>query len=475
MGAVNYMKRIGMKLNWRRIPSWVWRMSICILAPFLLAAIVYLLYEYIIILQQQPDEWFDRVRASLLTFVAVVGLPFLIWRTWIADRQNQISREGHYTEVFGKAVELLGATRNSEGGTLVPVVESRVGAIFSLERLSKISQTDYGSIVETLSAYVREQCGVRSIFAYEGTDPDEEGISAEEKSMRTKRWVGALQEWVMNLKQDPLANRADIAAALTVLSRRKEGRHWTAATNQGEVDPNLSGANLQGANLWAITKGFVDDVSIGGAHLEGAVLDGSCLEASSFVGFRVQHELTATRLVPRSLVGIFAMGLVLKNAHYFPILDGANLDLAVMDGVECNDARFRGARVVRANFKSSKLENAKFGVANASYAVFDCADLTQAEFLNALLEGASFVGANLSHAMFQYAVMYGVKLDGALLVGTDFSEARYLSPEIIDKAFGTFDVKLPVGMTHPSHWGGESSAIERWETFRASGGIRTAS
>ena len=355
----------------------------------------------------------------------------------------------------------------------MPVVESRVGAIFLLERLSKISQTDYGSIVETLSAYVREQCGGCSTFSYDGNDPDEEGISMQEKSMRTRQWVGALQEWVMNLKQDPLANRADVSAALTVLSRRKQGRHWKAVTQQDEVEPNLSGANLQGANLWDIAKGFAEDVGIGGAYLEAAVLDGSCLEDSSFVGFRVQHELTATRLVPKSLRGITAIGFTLRDAEFFPILDGANLDLAAMDGAKCKDARFRGARLVRANFTGSKLENAKFGVANASYAVFDGADLTETEFLNALLEGASFLGANLSHAMFQYAVMYDAQLDGALLIGTDFSEARYLSPESIDKAFGTFDVILPVGTTRPSHWGDESSAIKRWETFRATNGIRT--
>lgn len=133
---------------------------------------------------------------------------------------------------------------------------------------------------------------------------------------------------------------------------------------------------------------------------------------------------------------------------------------------------------MRAKFKGSKLENAKFGVANASYAVFDGADLAEGDFLNALLEGASFVGANLSRAEFQFAVLYDAKLDGALLVGTDFvgtdfSEARYLSPEIIDKAFGTFDTTLPVGMVRPSHWSDESSAIERWKTFRATNGLCT--
>ena len=220
--------------------------------------------------------------------------------------------------MFGRAIELLGTTRIGEGATPVPVVESRVGAIFSLERLSKTSHTHYEIIIETLSAYVRAQCGVRLIFVYDGNDPDEKGTTAQERSTRIRQWVEALHEWIKILKEDPLANRADTAAALTVLSRRKEGRQWAAVPGQQEVDPNLSGANLQGANLSATTKGFVEDLGIGGAHLEAATLDGSCLEASSFVGFRIQHELTATRLVPKSLQGITSFGVYPEERRLLP-------------------------------------------------------------------------------------------------------------------------------------------------------------
>ena len=134
-----------MKLRLPHMPTEVKRAASLMLALLLAATIIYLVYEYIVILQQQPDELFAKVPAILLTLAAVVGMPFLVWRTWIADRQNQISRESHYTELFGNAIELLGATRSDEYGTPVPVIESRVGAIFSLERLSKMSQNDYGT------------------------------------------------------------------------------------------------------------------------------------------------------------------------------------------------------------------------------------------------------------------------------------------------------------------------------------------
>ena len=142
-----------MKLRLPHIPVWLKRTAAVLFVLLLAAAIVFLIYECIVILRQQPDDLFARVRAILLTLAIVAGLPFLVWRIWIADRQNQIKRESVYTELFGRAIESLGATRSDEDGTPVPVVESRVGAVFGLERLSKVSQNDYGTIAETLHTY----------------------------------------------------------------------------------------------------------------------------------------------------------------------------------------------------------------------------------------------------------------------------------------------------------------------------------
>ena len=459
-------ERHRMKLRLPHIPVWLKRTAAVLFVLLLAAAIVFLIYECMVILRQQPDDLFARVRAILLTLAIVVGLPFLVWRIWIADRQNQIKRESVYTELFGRAIESLGATRSDEDGTPVPVVESRVGAVFGLERLSKVSQNDYGTIVETLSTYIRDQCGQHSTFAFDGDDPDEEGISMQEKARRLEEWLEALHEWIGTLRQEPPADRADVAAALTVLSRRGEGRHWKMPSGQEEVVPRLTGANLQGADLRHVEE-LGSDSSMGGTHLEASVLDGTNLSGSSFIGSQAQAELTASELAGRSLVGVQILGGALKAEEPFPILDGATLDCPQMEGVTCSEPRFRGARLVRANLRNADLIGAKFGVANASHACFDGANLAEAEFLGALLEGSSFAGANLSDAIFQNAVLRDVKLEGALLMRTDFTRARCLEPEMLESAFGTADTLLPAGMTRPSHWTDESSAVERWKDFRA--------
>ena len=465
-----------MKLSLPHIPKWLQHVATSMVAVILLGVVVFLIYEFITVLQNQPDDLFGTVRAILLTIAAVIGLPFLIWRTRIADRQNQINREGHYTELFGKAAELLGTTRTEESGRVVPVIEARVGAIFALERLSKTSATDYGPIVETLSAYVRERCGKGSSFTFAGDDPDEEGIPVQEQSRRLREWAKALHEWIVDLRRDPPANRADITVALTVLSRRKQGRQWTMPKDQEEIVPNLLGANLQGADLSKTMEGLIEGLThrdLSNTLLEAAILDGDHIENSALMGLTMVHELTGTRVVASSLMGVHVQHLAVKNAELLPNLDGADLFFANMVDAKCNKARFRAARLVRANFSNAILTQAKFGVANASYAVFDGADLTEVELLNALLEGASFVGANLTGAMLQYTILYDAKLDGALLAGTDFTNARYLEPEMLEKAFGTTDTILPAGMARPSHWADVSAAVEKWRAYRTRMGMPT--
>ena len=427
--------------------------------------------ELVFALHSPGEGVFGDVRAILLTLAAWVGAPFLIWRTLLADRQTHINREIHYTDLFTKAVEALGATRLDENGAFTPVLESRIGAIFALERLAKHSQSDYGTIIETLSAYIREQCGKPSFFEYEEPDPDEEGISIQEKEQRLWAWCRALRTWIEELRKNAAANRPDVAVALTVLNRRKERRHWSAS-NEQEVQPSLRRVNLQGWNM-NNDENILHDVELGlnDAYLEGASMSGFYIEDSPILGIQIRHELTQSRVSPRSLVGTSLLALTLRNAQYFPILHGADLSFAHMDHAKCDNARFRGARTIRADFKNATARNARFGCANASGAEFDGADLSQAEFIGALLEGVSFVGADLSKNVFHGAVFRNTKLEGALLIGADFTGARGLETGTVEQAFGTRDTRLPSHLAQPKHWTDEATAVEKWTRFRRERGL----
>jgi hypothetical protein len=47
----------------------------------------------------------DEVNKYLLAVAGLVGAPFLVWRTWIADRQRHVAQEELYTGLLVKAVE----------------------------------------------------------------------------------------------------------------------------------------------------------------------------------------------------------------------------------------------------------------------------------------------------------------------------------------------------------------------------------
>jgi hypothetical protein len=102
---------------------------------------------------------------SLATILAgVIGIPLLYIRTRAADRsaraaleqakvaadrhnaQTDADLERRITESFAKAVEQLGSDK----------LATRLGGIYTLERLSRESEREYWPIMETLTAYVRE-------------------------------------------------------------------------------------------------------------------------------------------------------------------------------------------------------------------------------------------------------------------------------------------------------------------------------
>ena len=431
----------------------------------------YLLNELRGTLSTPDADVFSSAQAILLTLAAWVGVPFLVWRTLLANEQTKINRESNYTDRFTKAVETLGATRIDNDGNHLPVIESRIGAIYALERLAKDSESDYGPVIETLSAYVREQCGEPSVFSFDGLDPEGAGISTQEKANRLYTWCTDLWAWCNELKMDPPSRRPDVVAALTVLGRRKERRHWHTKTST-ETQPRLHGANLQGADLSEMTETFVhDQTGIAQACIDGIDLSGSKLENSTVVGPRIHYEFQFEKVVPRELIGASLIGLRLLDEEFFPVLNGANVSYADMEDSACKDAKFIGTRMIRADFRNATVRNAKFGFANCSFAKFNGAFLTHGEFIGTYLEGAEFIGADLSHAVFFGNTVQETRFDGSLLIDADFSGVKSVTTGMLAEAFGTKGTLLPVGVSRPNHWSDDATAIARWKGFRRMQGM----
>src|SRR5664280_1758209 len=77
--------------------------------------------------------------ATLAALGAGVGLAY-------TARTYRLSREGHLTDRYTKAVEQLGSDK----------IEMRLGGIYALERLMRDSSTDQPTIMEVLTAHIRQ-------------------------------------------------------------------------------------------------------------------------------------------------------------------------------------------------------------------------------------------------------------------------------------------------------------------------------
>ena len=156
------------------------------------------------------------------------------------DEQTKADRERRITESFAKAVELLGSNN----------LETRLGAIYTLERISKEKQSEhdyYWPIMETLTAYVVRERAPRQATAEQPKDATEQ-TSAQ------------------------IRPATDIQAVLTVLGRRDETackQDQAAGRRLDLAKTNLRGAYLEGARL--------EGAYLGEACLQGATLDGAHL------------------------------------------------------------------------------------------------------------------------------------------------------------------------------------------------------
>jgi hypothetical protein len=231
--------------------------SLVILLGFIaILAIGWLLADLVSGDQKRASE---AVKAALPILAAAIGLPLLIWRLRILDRQTRISeektqidRETHYTSIFSRSIDQLGQTREikrtitTEAGsfdttTTVPNIEVRLGGIHSLSRLAEESSRDRDKIGNVLRSYIREN----SWSDKTGQSPDKllwprhspwnwaydfgESTSAEAVQRRNtwtdevKMQVTTLREWSKSLPE----TRVDVNEAADALEAQvkqiKEG------------------------------------------------------------------------------------------------------------------------------------------------------------------------------------------------------------------------------------------------------------
>ncbi len=122
-----------------------------------------------------------------------------------------------------------------------------------------------------------------------------------------------------------------------------------------------------------------------------------------------------------------------------------NLENCNLSGYSFNEGDFN--RYIEngkngAIFDKSKFEKTRFYNTDLSYASFDGAILTKTYFDATKLKGARFAGADCGGTIFK----------GAYVYGADFSKARNLTQNQVNKMIGDNDTLLPDDIERPEDW-----------------------
>jgi hypothetical protein len=262
--------------------------------------------------------------AALLAWAAIRQARNSTDAAKAATEQANTASQVRLTESYSKAVEQLASDK----------MEERLGGIYTLERISKESPDDYWTVMETLTAFVREHASwketerrvsERAYFLWqEAGRPD--GCADEFWGAATAQTRSA----------EP---QTDIAAVLTVIKRREEADREREAEKEWRFD--LRDTDLRGARLW---DAHFEGASLPRAHLENARLDGAHLEGAF---------LNAAHLKGAFVRYAQLQGAQLWDAH----LEGAHLNGAHLEGANLRHADLKDA-ILNAHLEGADLTNA---------------------------------------------------------------------------------------------------------------------
>jgi uncharacterized protein YjbI with pentapeptide repeats len=258
----------------------------------------------------------DSARGQVLTLGAGLLAAGALAFTALSFR---LSREGQVTDRYTKAIEQLGSDK----------LDIRIGGIYALERIARDSARDHPTVMEVLTAFIREH-------SYDLWD--------QENPIRTA---------------DLGPPRADVQAATTVIARRNHTR---------DIRPlDLSRANLSQAKL--------SQVNLHGADLAGAILHKAAI---AFV------DLGDADLTRADLTGATFVVVELTRAN----LTEANLTHAAFTRADLMRANLRGAQLADTSFLATDLTGSNLARASLVRADLTGAKMNGVDFTAAVLNDA---------------------------------------------------------------------------------------
>jgi uncharacterized protein YjbI with pentapeptide repeats len=290
----------------------------------------------------------DKVRSTWIN--AIGGLFFFVtayfaWKNSdISHKQLLATQEKQITERFSKAVEQLGEES----------ITVRLGAIYSLERIAKDSKYDHWTIMEVLTAFIREKSNRENenltllleneVLRHFAENFMYQGVSTLD--------VSKIVEGTYSYYNDKVPQ--DVQASLTVIRRRNiENESIDNVSEEKRLD--LSETNLNNTELYK-------------ANLDNANLIGAKLNRAGLIKAKLNNAL----------------------------LYGTEFNQAFLNSAELNGAKLNEAELNNAKMRAAKLKKAELNTAKLYKAFLQEADFTDA-YLTAtiLIESIWYLSQNL--------------------------------------------------------------------------------
>jgi Pentapeptide repeats (8 copies) len=197
----------------------------------------------------------------------------------VTARSLEVTEQGQITERYSKAVDHLGSEK----------LNVRLGGIYALERIAVDSERDHSTVVEVLSAFVREHSDPMYRYLSELSDVDRHDFHVKAVD---SRYPAELQQAIDYFERQPPP--LDVTAAITVLGRLP----YRSGVRRGDFsgarlrDVNLEGSNFTRANF-------------SGAVLEGVDFSGAILRNANFLGANLNKaDLYFAKLEGASLYNV---------------------------------------------------------------------------------------------------------------------------------------------------------------------------
>lgn len=412
----------------------------------------------------------NEYRKTIIQLVGGVVIAFGLYFTWRRIRATEkaviVSEQGQITDRFSKAVEQLGSEK----------LAIRLGGIYALERIARDSLVDHWTVMEVLSAFVRNYVPI---------------------ILPGREMVTSLQENEI-VRGDPAP--IDILAAFTVIGRRihtldlKSQFIFLSKTYLAGVDlpganfakGNLSSADLSNSKMLGANFRFgnLEDILFKNSILQKTNFSHSNLANASFKNADLTEadfcnsNLQGAELTRANLEKVNFTNAILQNANFEGAslkginlqqvnlsnlnLSGANLLDVNLDSVSVEDSSFKaanmsgvsmvssrfyhvdfsGVKLYRANLSraglnevdlsNSRLESANLESASLEFSNLEKAHLANVNLKNTQLSMAYFVNASLYRANMQGAYMEDTKLSGANLKGANLSFAELPGADLKD-------------------------------------------